>query len=238
MVNVLSKLNIKANSAIVFQSSGSYPVNPQIGQLAFIDNVLLIYSDLDDPGNPSWHPLINADVPTYTHTQGLDSLLWTINHGLNSDNLIFFVYDNTNTVVFPSSINFVDNDTFTLEFQEAIRGRAVVFSTDLQTSAVPSNNVFPYEIENISTPSFTPITNRVYAIDTTLNPIDLNLPTNPQTGDWIGIVDDKANFATNNLTLKYNSIHNIQYDPSDFILDANKLNIKLMFINNNWVIFD
>lgn len=134
LVNVLSKLNIKDQSAVIFNNAGAYPTSPTIGQLAFVDKMLSIYTDIDGLG--SWHPLVNAKVPTYTHTQGLEMLTWTVNHGLDSDDLMYFVYDDQNQVVYPSSVNFVDNNTVTLEFTEAVKGKVVVFSAALSAARI------------------------------------------------------------------------------------------------------
>lgn len=238
MVNVLSKLNIKANSAVVFQNNENYPDSPQLGQLAFIDKVLLIYTDLNSPGSPTWHPVINADVPTYTHTQGIDNTTWTINHDLNSDNLIFFVYDINNTVIFPSEINFVDLNNITLEFAEAVKGKAVIFSSDIQTgvNAGSGESSSSYNIQQFNS-DFTAILNTIHSVDTTSNQVNVTMPSNPSNGDWVGFLDDKATFDTNSVNLLYDGTNQIHYEPEGLNLDAPNLNVKFVFNNNNWVLF-
>ena len=139
IVNLLSKLNIKENSGIIFNNSGIFPENPDIGQLAFVNKILSIYSDVN--GSGAWFPLLNADVPTYTHTQGLESLTWTVTHGLESDDLIYFVYDNNNNVVYPSSIEFSSNNQFVITFTESIKGKCIVFSGDLKITGNDISNI-------------------------------------------------------------------------------------------------
>jgi hypothetical protein len=129
-VNLLSKLNVKASSGIIFGNGADFPLIPSIGQLAFVNKVLYIYSDVN--GVPAWFPLLNADVPTYTHTQGLESLTWTITHGLDSEDLMYFVYDELNNVIYPNSIEFISTNQFNISFTESIKGKCLVFSGDLK----------------------------------------------------------------------------------------------------------
>ena len=231
VVNLLSKLNIKEKSGIIFQNTDTYPENPEIGQLAFVNKLLSIYSeDLD--GSPSWHPLVNANVITYTHTQGLESLSWVINHNLNTSDLIYFVYDETDSVVYPSTVEFISNNVINLTFTESIKGKCIIFSANLVSSTLMN-----YAVETKQS-SFIAQSNKIYSIDTLSNVVSVNMPGSPNNGDWVGFIDKSANFSVNNVNILYDGTNKLQYTDDNFILDVDELNIKFVFANNNWVILD
>lgn len=237
-INVLTNLNI--NSAVQIKNVSEYPDNPQIGQIAFVNKLLVIYSDVNTPDNPSWCPLINLNVPTHTHFQENISLNWNINHNLNSNNLIYFVYDDSNTVIYPSNTNFIDLNNLSLEFLEASKGKVVIFSSDLYTASFDRTISTYYESYKIQSKSqnFIASINTIYSINTTDNEVRVTLPSDPQSGDWVGFMDSHNNFDTNNVILEYDGTNNIHYEPENLALDAVNLNVKFIYHNNNWLLFD
>lgn len=99
-----------------------------------------------------------------------------------------------------------------------------------------SSNATPSSIE-IKTTNFSPESNIYYALDTTSNQITITLPSTPITGDWFGILDLKGNFGTNKVTVlnSGNSIFNV---VGNLELDLNNINVRLLFINGNWIILN
>lgn len=138
IINVLSKLNIKENSSINFANNTTYPTNPSIGQLAFVNKMLVIYSDIN--GNATWVPLINSDVPTFTYIQFIENTSWLVTHGLNSDDLVYFVYDENDIVLYPSNVVFNSSNQFTLNFTESVKGKCIIFSGDLRINGDSLNS--------------------------------------------------------------------------------------------------
>lgn len=55
---------------------------------------------------------------------------WTIEHNLNSENVIVQIFDNQKYVVIPNSIQIVDADTVVVQFNTAITGVARVIFLD------------------------------------------------------------------------------------------------------------
>ena len=241
LTNLLSNLNIKQNSALVFENRDSYPENPTVGQLAFINKLLVIYSDAKNPGFPTWCPVVNTDSPTHIHNQVISSLNWDINHNLNSNNLIFFIYDESNNIIFSSDIDFIDLNNIRLQFSESTSGKVVIFSSDVSVglpvvTSSGSSTVGSYNIETKNV-DFTASVNIIYAIDTSTSSVNITLPANPSNGDWVGFLDEKSTFDTNHAVLLYDGTNQIHYAAEGLNLDAPNLNVKFVFNNNNWVLF-
>jgi len=75
-----------------------------------------------------------------------------------------------------------------------------------------------------------------YMVDTTAQPITVNLPLTPDEGDVVVISDAGSNFDTNNTTIDAGS-NNIIGSSSDYILDEKNTAVKLVFDGvDNWVI--
>jgi hypothetical protein len=123
-MQILHNLRMKS-STIVLSAEESFPSSPSIGQFCFTDGILYIYATLKDL--TTWYPLTNKSL-YYVHSQGVASTSWSIEHNLNSKNLIIMVYDYDDVMQLVSDITFTDNDNIILEFTEATRGRAVIFA--------------------------------------------------------------------------------------------------------------
>ena len=69
---------------------------------------------------------------SYVHIQNISSAVWTIHHGLKTDDLVFFGYDAFmlgNDMNDWSSIHAIDNNTTQVIWPEPRTGRVVVIST-------------------------------------------------------------------------------------------------------------
>jgi len=62
----------------------------------------------------------------YVHSQTSDSATWTINHNIGHKYPVVTVYDSSDQMILPENGVATDSDTFTLSFNEAITGKAVV----------------------------------------------------------------------------------------------------------------
>ena len=71
----------------------------------------------------------------YVHSQTSDSATWTINHNIGSQYPVVTVYDTDDAMMLPETGTATDSDTFTLTFNEAIQGKAVVSIGGIGTNA-------------------------------------------------------------------------------------------------------
>ena len=62
----------------------------------------------------------------YVHSQTSDSATWSINHNIGHKYPVVTVYDDSDQMILPETGTATDSDTFTLTFNEAIQGKAVV----------------------------------------------------------------------------------------------------------------
>jgi len=124
-MNVRNHLLMKNANIVIHHGESTFPTTPALGTMAMVDGVLYVYSTIN--GLDTWTPLTNRTLHA-THIQSVANTTWTINHGLGTKDLIFFVYDDTDTRNEPSDITFTSVNTLTLSFSSAITGRAIVFA--------------------------------------------------------------------------------------------------------------
>jgi hypothetical protein len=60
----------------------------------------------------------------YTFTQATPELVWTINHGANTENVTAMIFNVDKTTVIPHDITVVDANTIVVTFGEAMAGKA------------------------------------------------------------------------------------------------------------------
>ena len=71
----------------------------------------------------------------FVHSQTSDSATWTINHNIGQKYPVVTVYDDSDQMILPQNGVANDSDTFTLTFNEAIQGKAVVSVGGIGTNA-------------------------------------------------------------------------------------------------------
>jgi hypothetical protein len=71
----------------------------------------------------------------YVHSQTSNSATWTINHNIGQKYPVVTVYDTSDQMILPQNGVATDSDTFTLTFNEAIQGKAVVSVGGIGTNA-------------------------------------------------------------------------------------------------------
>jgi hypothetical protein len=116
-----------------------FPSDASRGDLVVINGVLWTYTMIG--GLLTWLPLNNKQ-DTYVHTQAVASLAWSVNHGMGTQDFVLGLYDSTNQPMSPASISDVTDDSFTINFTEAIIGRAVlIFATNLFAPTVTAQSL-------------------------------------------------------------------------------------------------
>jgi len=65
---------------------------------------------------------------SYLHTQSGASASWSVDHSLNDSYPVVQVYDSSDDVIIPSTIEIVDADNLTITFSSAITGKAKIIS--------------------------------------------------------------------------------------------------------------
>lgn len=147
MVGVKSYANITLMGGFEFgKNSAEFPANPKPGATCFKDGVLYIFASLG--GFDTWYPL-NRPQASYVHSQGVESLVWTINHGLETTDVVVAVYDEAGKVVGPSveSLYAAENPDgqkyqVVVRFTEATAGVAVVFgASKFSTPAIQAVSI-------------------------------------------------------------------------------------------------
>jgi len=147
---------MKVLSNLQFQNSGpalelltAFPTEPLDGQMALVDGVVYIYTILS--GFKTWYPLSN-ETGYFVHQQGIASTTWNIVHNLDTADFIFFTYDENNKLMTPS-YTYVDNNSFSLDFTVAKKGRAVVFvASERYAPTTPENSTIT-TVTELPTPS-------------------------------------------------------------------------------------
>lgn len=140
-------LNDNEMQNMVLAVNNSFPANPKVGHVVFVDKRVYIAVELVS-GTPTWVPLTNS-LDTYEHTNAA-SASWTITHNLNSTMPMVQIYDANRQVIIPDTISIVDANTVTVTFSGAQAGRAVVFHGTVN-GADPQATAFSYTQTNGAT---------------------------------------------------------------------------------------
>ena len=125
MSNIRSYAEVELRSALVFgKNLTDFPVNPRQGQANLVNGALWVYASIS--GVSTWYPLTNKKN-SYVHTQAVESFQWTVNHGLDTDDVIYAAYGVDGNLIVASRTP-IDSNSFRLNFTSAIAGRVVVFA--------------------------------------------------------------------------------------------------------------
>jgi hypothetical protein len=128
-------------SNMEFPEISEFPNNPSPGGIVFIGGVLYIYADLN--GFATWFP-VNRPQSSFVHSQGVASLVWTITHGMATNQLSVTLYDNNHEMLDASVQHLQDGNgnwytTATLLSAEV--GYAVVFGIENLSAPIMSAQV-------------------------------------------------------------------------------------------------
>ena len=124
-ISILS--NVRIVGALQFDKDFSeFPSNPKVGTLVIKNKCLYGYIKIGEL--ETWYPFA-ARTNHYIHAQGAASVTWTVNHGLNSEDIWYQVKDASGMIVSPSGFQVIDGNTLQFTFTEAITGTVLVVST-------------------------------------------------------------------------------------------------------------
>jgi hypothetical protein len=62
----------------------------------------------------------------YVHVQSTAADLWIVNHNLDSEDYVAFIFDDSGVQIFPDSVSTADADSVIIDFNTAITGKAVI----------------------------------------------------------------------------------------------------------------
>jgi hypothetical protein len=126
-MKVYGNLDMQGNiiSGLTLQAEVGFPTSAGEGRLAFVNNVLYISVTINS--QVSWIPLTN-ELQTMVYTTSFASTTWEIQHNYGTYEIIVQVYDGTDHVVVPDSIQQTDENTMVITFGEPTEGKAVLFS--------------------------------------------------------------------------------------------------------------
>jgi len=114
---------VKLHGAVL-PSLSEFPEGPDVGRLAFVDDILYVFTDVD--GLNSWYPVTNRTM-RHVHNQATGSTSWVITHNLNSTQLIVICYDDTGGLITPSNIAYDNSNQITLTFGSLTVGDCAIF---------------------------------------------------------------------------------------------------------------
>jgi hypothetical protein len=137
------------------------------------------------------------------------------------------IQDNLDSEPSAQTIN-VDDPSFQLGTWNfgALRGTYLGFDSDF---AAFSSNYTVYDSD------FTAVNAGRYAIDTSGGQVTVTLPANPETGDYVRLID-VANFTTNSCIVNRNG-ETIEGLTENFELDLGQSIIEFIYINSNWQVY-
>lgn len=121
-MQVLSNLSFDG-SGLVLDFLDDFPSDPFEGKLALVTGVLYIYTRIGVV--ETWYPLTNR-MSQYTHTQGLASNLWDIEHNLNISEFTCVVLDIDNKPI-QGTQTIIDSNHIQITFSAEHQGRCVIF---------------------------------------------------------------------------------------------------------------
>lgn len=114
---------------LAFEVESGFPSTPVVGRMLFTNQRLYVCIDIGS-GFPVWIPLTN-EVNTYSYQQSSASASWSIAHNLATTNPLVQIYDNTQTMIIPNSVDIVDANNLTVTFGSAVAGMAVIMYGDI-----------------------------------------------------------------------------------------------------------
>lgn len=92
--------------------------------------------------------------------------------------------------------------------------------------------ISPYGVTEVAT-SQAAIIGRVYAVDSSIGPITMTLPSTPTVGQIIRVIDVGLSATTNNITINGNG-NNIANSSENFVIDVSNASITLVYINSSY----
>ena len=122
------KVNLLGNDLFNFAipPSDTWPEEAKLGGCVNYKNRLYLCINLHGAGDLPVYVPLTSTISSYVHRQTIASSNWVIPHGLNFDIPMIQVYDSTGEKIEPNTIDIVDANNVTLEFNVELTGSAVV----------------------------------------------------------------------------------------------------------------
>jgi hypothetical protein len=133
----------------VLSTLTSFPANPGVGQIAFLNRTVYICVQ-NNPAPAIWVPL-TREITAYTHTQTAPMQTWNITHGLNTTSVNIQVFDGGSAVIIPDAIETTGPNTASVTLSSAMAGRAVVVSGSFDGNVKPTYAYTHYQSSASST---------------------------------------------------------------------------------------
>jgi len=237
-MNVLNNLYFQ-NCGPVLEEVTDFPLNPKLGLTVLKDGIVYTYTKIN--GISSWYPLTNK-TNSYIHSQGTSSTTWEIHHNLNTVDILFFTYDDNHNLI-EGTYEYVDNNTFKVNFTTAKKGIAVLLSSDGSFTAGTIDPVIPADVNVRFVDSDVTAANSDLIVCKTEGATIVNgytlkitLPSTPTNKDIIRVMDGSNN-GQNRPVLVQGS-HDIVADDRDnaVMLDTSGYDVKFVFnaADNEW----
>lgn len=143
-------LNLLENDLIgaVFGIEQNFPANPRPGRFCFKDKVLYLCTELAG-GLPVWVPL-TQQLTMQKHIQTTAALEWTINHQLNTSDVLVQVYDSDGKWIVPDAINASVFNQVTVSFNMPMTG-VVIVQRGVEEGSAPPLIAFEADFTNSTT---------------------------------------------------------------------------------------
>lgn len=140
-------LNLLENDLIgaVFAIETNFPANPRPGRFCFKDKVFYLCTEIAG-GLPVWVP-ITQQLTMVKYVQSQAALEWTINHNLNSSDVLVQVYDSEGKWIVPDTINASIFNQVTISFSMPTTG-VVIIQRGVQDGSAPPLIAFEEDFTN------------------------------------------------------------------------------------------
>lgn len=142
-MKILADLDVKGR--IQLNLFIDFPENPIKGELCFKENILYIYTSVENV--LGWIPLSNSLAKFYVYEQTELSNSWKINHNLNTENIMFQVYDSNNKILL-AEISIIDNNNCEIIFGSDEIGKCLIISANLTTISDSSEALINHNKSN------------------------------------------------------------------------------------------
>jgi hypothetical protein len=129
LVTILSPVLVSGGLTLS-KTQSDFPLNPRLSQIEVVNGTPYIYTTIS--GTESWFPLTQKKR-SFVHLQGVTSAVWTISHGLDSDDIMYFAYDENGILQDVQGVA-VSSSTLRLNLAESKKGKVIIFASDFITA--------------------------------------------------------------------------------------------------------
>ena len=203
-MNIFSNIDLK-NGSFSYEQLNEFPSTPKKGMTCFVNGILYIYTTLG--ADSLWFPL-SQKYDSYVFEQETPTDIWNIEHNLNTNNIIYTIYDNENNTVI-SNIEFIDLNNIKLTLSEAMSGKVIIFAASYTSQKTTDGTVIPENPGNTETPtqekSITPMLSGFTSFDE-LTTTQITITNYNELNTYnTTVFDATGTIQQNNWTITYNT---------------------------------